>query len=171
MPIFPSSKWIALLIPLFSAVRLAKFNIDTRQTNKFIGLPTPANAIFIASLSLLLSGIQNIYFHPLSLQDAKYIQEDSLGMFQTTISAMIIANPIFLTLVTIIFSCLLIVPLPLFALKFKNFSWTDNKVRYIFLALAATLLIIFRFVGIPLIIILYIVISIINNLVSKKNSL
>ena len=59
-------------------------------------------------------------------------------------------------------------PLPLFALKFKNFSWADNKVRYIFLALAAVLLIIFKVVGVPLIIVLYIVLSIISNLFSKK---
>ena len=67
-------------------------------------------------------------------------------------------------------SFLLVAPLPLFALKFKNFSWTDNKVRYIFLALALALLIVFQFVGIPLIIILYIVFSVINNIATKKSA-
>jgi CDP-diacylglycerol--serine O-phosphatidyltransferase len=134
--------YIGFLIPVFSAIRLAKFNIDTRQSDSFIGVPTPANTIFIVSLPLILK-------------------------FDTAFDS-IIENPYFLIFISLIASLSLVAPLPLFALKFKNFSWKDNKVRYIFLLLALEMLIVFRFAGIPLIIILYIVLSIINNLFSKS---
>ncbi|MBI4929967.1 MAG: CDP-alcohol phosphatidyltransferase family protein [Bacteroidetes bacterium] len=133
------------LITIFSAIRLAKFNLDTRQSDMFIGLPTPANTIFISSLPVVLQ------FNLIS---------ESMKQ--------IITNPYFLISLSLISSFLLIAPISLFAFKFKNFSWADNKVRYIFLTLAFVLLIILKFAGIPLIIILYIVLSVINNLVSKK---
>ncbi|MBI3500688.1 MAG: CDP-diacylglycerol--serine O-phosphatidyltransferase [Bacteroidetes bacterium] len=136
---------IAFIITIFSSIRLAKFNLDTRQSDSFIGLPTPANTIFIASLPIILQ-----------------MQYDN-----ETIKQFII-NPDFLISLSLISSFLLIAPLSLFALKFKNFSWADNKVRYIFLLLSVVLLVIFKFMGIPLIIILYIVLSIINNFVAKK---
>ena len=134
--------YAGFLVTIISAVRLAKFNIDTRQRESFTGLPTPANTIFILSLPLILE-------------------------FNTAYTS-IIENPYFLISLSLISSFLLIAPLPLFAFKFKNFSWADNKVRYIFLVLTLALLIVFQFVGIPLIIILYIVLSVINNIVSKK---
>ncbi len=138
--------FLAFLIPVFSAIRLAKFNLDERQSDSFLGLPTPANAVFISSLLLILN-----------LDSSS----ESIKQF--------ILHPYFLISVTLISSIFLIAPLPLFALKFKNFYWADNKVRYIFLALSLALLIIFKFVGIPLIIILYIVLSVINNLITKKS--
>lgn len=131
------------IITVFSAIRLAKFNLDLRQTDSFIGLPTPANTIFIASLPML------IYSESVS---------DSIKQ--------IILHPCFLISVTLISSISLISPISLFALKFKNFSWEDNKIRYVFLLLSLALLIIFRLIGIPLIIVLYIVLSIINNIVT-----
>ena len=134
------------LITIFSAIRLAKFNLDNRQTDSFIGLPTPANTIFISSLIFLFKSKLPASFHEF------------------------LFTPYVLILVTIISSLLLIAPLPLFALKFKNFSWMDNRVRYIFLIFALALLIIYKFVGIPLIIILYIILSIINNIITKKYS-
>jgi len=139
--------FISLMIPIFSAIRLAKFNLDTRQTDSFIGLPTPANTILIASLPLVL-------------------QSESVS---ESLKA-IIFHPYFLISLTFISSISLIAPIYLFALKFKNFSWADNKVRYIFLALALALLIIFKFTGIPLIIILYIVLSVINNILSGSKT-
>lgn len=157
---------IALLIPIFSAIRLAKFNIDARQSNSFIGLPTPANAIVIASLPFIVyKGITSIDFTPVAENNflLKFVEGDSIHKPE-------ILNPIYLTAITIIFSFLLVAPLPLFALKFKNFSWADNKVRYIFLLLSLVLLIIFQFVGIPLIIILYIILSIINNILTRSKT-
>jgi CDP-diacylglycerol--serine O-phosphatidyltransferase len=81
-----------------------------------------------------------------------------------------LSNPYTLIALTLISSFLLVTPLRLFALKFKNFSWADNKVRYAFLTLSAMLLIIFRMSGIPLIIVLYIILSITNNLINQHVS-
>lgn len=132
--------FVAFIIPILSAIRLAKFNNDTRQSESFIGLPTPANAILIAAFPLILE----------------------YGNFE------VILNPIFLCIVSIGLSLLLIAEIPLFALKFKHFGWKDNEIRYTFLGLSLLLLVALQFVGIPLIIILYIVMSIINNMIKKK---
>jgi CDP-diacylglycerol---serine O-phosphatidyltransferase len=136
---------IVFIIPVFSALRLAKFNIDTRQTDSFIGLPTPANAIFIASLPLILA------FQPL-IFDCRIVT---------------LFNPYVLIGFSILMSFLLVSELPLFALKFKNMKWNDNKPQFIFLILSLLMLIIFRFIAIPLIVFLYIIISIL----SKKKTL
>lgn len=135
LPIF--LPFVAFIIPVFSAIRLAKFNNDARQSDSFIGVPTPANALFISSLGI-------IYFH-----------------FQP------LFNPYTLSALTIVMSYLLIAELPLFALKFKNFGWADNKIRYSFLIISVILLILFQFIAIPFIIFLYIVLSIINNMMNK----
>ena len=100
--------YIAFIIPIFSALRLAKFNHDTRQTDSFIGVPTPAIAIFIASIPLILQ--QNRGFS-------------------------ILLSPYNLVLLSVIFSLLLVSEIPLFALKFKNFKWQGNEIRFVFLAL------------------------------------
>lgn len=141
------SAYIAFLIPIFSAIRLAKFNIDTRQTTSFIGVPTPANAILICSLPLITT-----------------FQPTFLGFDITHI----ISNIYFLISLTLIMSYLLVAELPLFALKFKTFKWVDNKIRYIFLIISLVLLILFQFIAIPFIIFLYIVLSIINNTINKN---
>lgn len=133
--------FIAFLIPVFSAFRLAKFNVDKRQTDKFIGLPTPANAVFIASIPFIL-----------------YYQPDKVP----AISA-VLANPGFLIVLTFILSFMLVAPLPLFALKFKEISWSKNSVKYIFIILSVILLILLSFVAIPIILPLYIFLSIISN--------
>ncbi|MBA4239527.1 MAG: CDP-diacylglycerol--serine O-phosphatidyltransferase [Sphingobacteriaceae bacterium] len=130
----------AFLIPVFSAIRLAKFNNDNRQSDSFIGVPTPANAIFICSIPL-------IFEH----NDISFV-----------------LNPYVLIIATIIFSLLLISEIPLFALKFRNFSWRGNRIRYTFLGLSLLLLITLQYVGIPLIIILYILMSLVTNFYLKR---
>lgn len=136
--------FIALIIVIFSAIRLAKFNNDTRQTSSFIGLPTPANAILIGSFPLILA-----YGHSPLAND-------------------IIENPYFLIITSIVLSFFLIAEIPLFALKFRTFSWTGNRTRYIFLMISGGLLILFRFTGIPLIILLYVLMSINSNYFAKR---
>jgi len=136
--------FVGFLVTLFSALRLAKFNIDTRQSDSFIGLNTPANTFFIVSLPVILS----------------------LDSSSEALKHFILSHN-FLISLSVISSLLLVSPLPFFALKFKNFYWKDNKIRFIFLALAMLMLIVFQFAGIPLIIILYIVLSIINNIVTR----
>lgn len=134
---------ISLLIPVFSALRLAKFNNDTRQTSSFIGLPTPANAIFISSLAL-------IYEH------GKYPAFDSYLLGTAS-----------LIVITVLFSYLLVSEIPMFSLKFKNLSWKDNKIRIIFLIAALILIPVFIFYGITATIIGYILLSTLQN---KRNA-
>lgn len=117
--------YAALAIAVFSALRLAIFNLDETQKESFKGLPTPANAIFITALPFL----------PFAME------------------------PWALTLVTIIFSLLMVSKIELFALKFKRYDWASNKLRFTFLFISVLLLIIFQFAAIPFIIILYILLS------------
>jgi CDP-diacylglycerol---serine O-phosphatidyltransferase len=130
--------FFGFLITIFSALRLAKFNIDTRQTDSFIGVPTPACTMFVASLPLILASGSLIAYE-------------------------LILNPYFLLAVTFIFSYLLVAELPLFALKFKNLTWQDNSVRFIFLGISVILLALLKFAAIPLIIVLYILLSIVKK--------
>jgi CDP-diacylglycerol---serine O-phosphatidyltransferase len=117
--------YAAVLIAVFSALRLAIFNVDETQKDSFRGLPTPANAIFITGLSFL----------PFSI------------------------SPWVLVIVTLVFCFLLVSRIELFALKFKNFTWTANRMKFSFLALSVISLIAFEFAAIPLIILLYIALS------------
>jgi CDP-diacylglycerol--serine O-phosphatidyltransferase len=137
---------IALIIPVFSMFRLAKFNLDTRQSNSFIGVPTPANTLFFASIPLIL-----IQFSSATTSFDQWI-------FQ------LFLNPWFLIVSCIGMSILLVAELPLFALKFKSFGFKGNEIRYIFLTLAVILLATLWWLAIPLIIILYILLSLIQNL-------
>ncbi|MBF03853.1 MAG: phosphatidylserine synthase [Flavobacterium sp.] len=136
--------YLGLLIPLASCYRLANFNIDTRQTNSFIGLPTPANALLIMSIPM----IQYVDSYQW-LTDALY-------------------NPYVLLGITLLSCYLLNAEIPLFALKFKKFSWDEAKLQILFIIFAIALLLLFNFVAIPLIILGYISISIIVNRFEKK---
>ena len=142
----PHLRYLAFIIPVFSAIRLAKFNNDARQIESFIGLSTPANAILICSFPLIIESLNNtqsfLMFNPYSL----------------------IFTPYNLLITAFVLSFLLIAPLPLFSLKFKSFGWKGNEIRFLFLLLSLILLITLQFVGIPLIIVLYVLMSIVNNI-------
>jgi CDP-diacylglycerol---serine O-phosphatidyltransferase len=131
--------YFALLITLASAYRLAKFNISTNQSNSFIGLPTPANALLILSLPLIMEFQNN------------------------DIMNAIILNKWFLIGVTLLSSYLLNAKINLIALKFKTWSFKDNAARYMLIILSIVLLVIFQFAAIPLIILGYIIISLLNK--------
>ncbi len=140
--------YFAFLIPLLSAVRLARFNVDENQSDKFIGLPTPANSIFFLSLPLIYK---------------EYVDT-------TTSTNLIITCVLLLTLV---FGLLLNARIELLALKFKTFKWSDNTFRFSFVIITVLLLISltilgYFYVAIPTIIIIYLLISVINNL--KNNT-
>ena len=126
---------IGLLIAVASGYRLAKFNVDTRQTSSFIGLPTPANTILILSLPLILQ-----------FQASDWVES-------------IILNKWFLIGLTILSSILLNSELRLFGLKFKTWDFKSNAIRYMFLLLCLVLLVLLKFMAIPIIILLYIVLS------------
>lgn len=159
------------LITVFSAIRLAKFNIDTSQSSSFTGLPTPANTILIASLPLMIPDSIIQMLHPSVNITFEQISSFGLAISSQNSFHEFLLHPYTLISLTLVSSFLLVAPLPLFALKFNNFSWEDNKIQYIFLAIALVLLIVFRFAGVPLIIFLYIVLSIINNLIVKPKAI
>jgi CDP-diacylglycerol---serine O-phosphatidyltransferase len=141
--------YVAFLLAVFSALRLANFNIDTRQTSSFIGLPTPANALFFASIPLAL------HFLP---QTAAITR----GM------TYIISNtPILITLICI-FSYMMVAPLPMFSLKFNTFDAKQNLIRYVFLGLSLVLLIMLQWGALPVIIVLYIGISALDFLINHR---
>jgi len=128
---------IGLLIVVASGYRLAKFNVDERQTDNFIGLPTPANTLLILSLTLILE-----------FQDTQWVNE-------------LILNSWFLVGLTIVSSILLNAELPLFALKFKTWDVKSNSKRYVFLAFSLVSLVLLKFLAIPLIIVVYILVSLV----------
>lgn len=130
----------AFTIAICSAIRLGKFNINNNQSMSFIGLPTPANALLLSSLPV-------------------FTENNTFGINN------FILSPYFLMPTTILFSYLLLSNINLFNLKFVNFQWNENKIRYIFLALSAILVVFFKFSALPLIIILYILLSLTNNLI------
>ena len=122
--------YVGFIIAVFSALRLAIFNVDETQTDSFKGLNTPSNTLFITSLPLISNTVGG-------------------WLYQSWI----------LIAITLVFSLLMVSRLDFFALKFKNFSWKENKIRFTFLLLSVLLLIGFHLVAIPLIIILYILLS------------
>ncbi len=174
--------YFAFVITLFSALRLAKFNVDTRQSDSFIGLPTPANTILIAAIPLMISqwyGISNFIdmsIAPGSFWDcseyiaiAKPIGDTSPDTYPFSgLLVLISAAPWILLGLSAIVSYLLISEIPLFALKFKTFGWKGNEIRYIFLVLSVLLFVFFWYLGIALIIVLYVLMSVVNNLLKKK---
>ena len=130
-PVLP---YFAFVIAAFSALRLAKFNLDERQTTSFIGLPTPANALFWASL----------------------ITGTSLEDHGTVVLPLVLG--------LIILCCyLLIAEIPMFALKYKHWNWKGNEIKYVFILSCIPLLLVFRLGGFAIIIAWYVILSVISN--------
>ena len=130
-PLRPILPYVAFIMAAFSALRLAKFNLDERQAMGFIGLPTPANALFWGSIMV----------------DATSLLESNAWMAVAVIVMVFIS------------SWLLVSEIPMFALKFKHWGWAKNKLKYIFLITSALLLLIFRIPGIALVIAWYVLLS------------
>ena len=132
-----------LFITLAAAYRLANFNIDERQTNSFIGLPTPAFAIFVLSLPLILYYSDNAFF--LELLQNFYVL---LG-------------------ITILGCYMMNAEIPLFSLKFKNYNWKGNETKYLFLFGTFIMLLTLQTIAIPLTILFYVFLSVIENRIKK----
>lgn len=130
---------LGLLVTLGSGYRLAKFNVDEEQQSYFKGLPTPANALLIMSLPLIM----------------EFQNNDLINS--------IILNVWFLIPLTIVSCYILNAPVKLFALKFKDWSFKNNAIRYIFILLCIVLLVVLQFAAIPLIILLYILMSLFSK--------
>ncbi len=131
--------YLGFIVTLGSCYRLANFNIDTRQTDSFIGLPTPANALFILSLPLILKN------------------SDSLLVLELLI------NPWVLLFISMLSAFILNAEIPLFALKIKKFNLKDNALQLFFLLISILLLVYLQFAGVALIIVFYVLLSIITN--------
>ena len=131
--------YLGLLLTLGACYRLAKFNIDARQSDSFIGLPTPAMSLFVISLPL-------IQMHT----DISFVQN-------------LIANNYFLISVTLVLSFLMNTEIPLFSLKFKGFGFQKNFQKYLFLIVSMILIFTLQFLSVPLIILLYVLMSLIFN--------
>jgi CDP-diacylglycerol--serine O-phosphatidyltransferase len=135
----PYLPFLGFIITLGSCYRLANFNIDIRQTNSFIGLPTPANTLFIMSLPLVV------------------LYSDSL------IALEILTNQGILLLITLFSAYILNAEIPLFSLKIKKFNLKDNALQIVFLLFALVLLVLLQYLAIPLIILSYVILSVISN--------
>lgn len=135
-PVASLLPYLAFVMAAFSAIRLAKFNLDERQTTSFIGLPTPANALFWGAL--IVGCCDSLCCLPYA----------SLVML-----AMVFVS-----------SWLLVAEIPMFALKFKHWGWSENKVKYVFLISCLPILLIFDITGISVIIAWYILLSIITSI-------
>jgi CDP-diacylglycerol--serine O-phosphatidyltransferase len=134
------SNWlsfVAFLLPVFSALRLAKFNVDTRQAENFIGLPTPANAILIASFPMILNHHNRF-----------------LGPY--------LASPYVLSGFVVVMCSLLVAELPMMSLKFKSSEFNENIYRYLLLLVSAILILFFKFAAVPVVIFIYVVLSVVQ---------
>lgn len=131
-----AGQYSMLLVTLFSALRLAKFNIDTRQTDYFIGVPTPANTLVVISFAFILS-------------------HDEFGW------SPVIYHPLFLIGFAILSSFLMVAEIPLISFKFKSFGFTENKGRYLLLLISVLALLIFRYAAAPVIVLFYVLLSLI----------
>lgn len=129
--------YLTLIVPMLSAYRLAKFNLDTRQSERFIGLPTPANALFLSTLPHL------------------GLQWPALGNW--------LGSPVVLIVVAWAFAILLVSELPLIALKFKSFTFSKNRFRYFLILLSLVMFAWLQLAGIPIVILAYIGLSVIEN--------
>jgi CDP-diacylglycerol--serine O-phosphatidyltransferase len=140
----PLIPFLGFIVTLGSCYRLANFNIDTRQTDSFIGLPTPANALFILSLPLVI----------------KF--SDSLMMLE------VLTNQWVLLVIVLCSAYILNAEIPLFSLKIKKFNFKDNALQMSFLLISFVLLLLLQYIAIPLIIAFYVLLSVVNNMFFKK---
>ena len=142
--------FIALIIPFFAMFRLAKFNLDKRQSERFRGVPTPLNTIFFLFFPLYFSFNLNQWEH-----QEKWI----LMLFDCyTLSA-----------ITVLFSFLMVTDIPLISLKFKTWTWNENKFRYILVGSSLIIIPLFWIWAILIIVFLYLLLSLIENYQLKKH--
>lgn len=129
--------YLTLIVPMLSAYRLAKFNLDTRQSDRFIGLNTPSNALFLSTLPYL------------------GLQWPTIGQW--------LSSPWILIGIAWVFAALLVSEIPMIALKFKSFAFAKNRFRYLLIFLSLSIFAMFQLAGIPFIILAYIGVSLIEN--------
>ena len=129
-------QYFMFMVTIFSCLRLAMFNIDTRQSSYFIGVPTPANTLMIICIPFILA-------------------DDTWGL------SPYIYHPLFLVVFAGISSYLLVAEIPLLALKFKSFDWNVNKGVYLLLIVSIICILLLKFVAAPIILLFYVILSLI----------
>lgn len=134
--------YFTLIVPMLSAYRLAKFNLDTRQSDRFIGLPTPANALFLSTLPYLA--------------------------IQFPLVEQWLSSALVLIILAWFFAILLVAEIPLIALKFKSLSFSKNKFRYILILISIGIVAWLQLAGIPLVILAYIGLSLVENAIGSE---
>lgn len=137
---------LGFVITLSAAYRLANFNIDTRQASSFIGIPTPANALLVLSFPLIL----------------KYSTLE--------VARDLIQSSWFLILITLLGSYLMNANIPLFSLKFKEYSVKNNVIKYVFIILTFLLFLLLQYIAIPICILLYVVLSVVDNRIMNERN-
>lgn len=133
----------AFLLSMMAGLRLAKFNLDTRQTDSFIGLPTPAMTMYVTGLMLI--------YH-----------FDSFGL------GTLVSNTYFVIANILLLSYLVIAELPMFSFKMKTFQWQGNELQFIFIGLVIVLTLLLREVAFSLVVLLYIICSIVQSVVGRS---
>lgn len=159
--IIPSLSIFAILIPVFSAIRLARFNNDKEQSYHFKGLPTPVAGILITSLYFYFVKHKSILIKIRSetASDLEYLYSDFGMSIGRSLKSIVFDHPWTLITVSVSISVLLVCNLKLMAFKFKDFSWKANRWKYILLILSMPLIIFLGFASAPIILILYIILS------------
>jgi len=138
------------LMSVFSAYRLAKFNIDEDQKSSFKGLPTPANALFWISIPLI-----------------EWQNQMDVGLLDISFLLRLFNQPYLLILLCLLLSLLMVSNLPLISLKFSSLQWKGNEPKMIFLLLCVLIIPFFLLASIPIILLLYLLVSIINNRINR----
>jgi CDP-diacylglycerol---serine O-phosphatidyltransferase len=138
--------YLGFIITIGACYRLANFNIDTRQSDSFIGLPTPANALFFMSMPII-----NTAFYDDNFSGVVY-------------------NKWLLIALTFLSAYIMNAEIPLFSLKIKDFSFAKYKLQIFFLAISVLMLIFLQILAVPLIILIYVMLSVFNNIVNKKSA-
>ena len=142
--VFSYTSYLGFIITLGACYRLAKFNIDTRQSDSFIGLPTPANTLFIMSLPLIIDK------YPLSFWSE------------------MLTNQWVLFVIIALSTYVMNAEIPLFSLKIKNFTFKKYKLQVFFLVLSIALIAVFQYISFPMIILIYVLLSVLKNMLAKK---
>jgi CDP-diacylglycerol--serine O-phosphatidyltransferase len=138
--------YIGFIITLGAAYRLAKFNVDTRQTDSFIGLPTPGNALFILSLPMIVSTTHSEFIISL------------------------LSNPYVLVVISLLSAYIMNAEIPLFSLKVNPKNLSKYTLQITFIILSAILLLVLKYLAVPVIIVVYILLSVIKNKTASKEA-
>ncbi len=149
LKLFSYTPFLALLIPVFSMFRLAKFNLDTRQAEGFIGLNTPANTLLLCTFPLIL------------------VQDFEVGSVNYIVREFVLQTWFLIPLI-IVLSILLVSEIPIFSLKFKHFKWKGNEIRFIFLITCLLIIPLTLYWSLGIIVILYLILSLIDNFLKRK---